>query len=78
MMSIFGENTTISNSKVEKRPRNFYRANGDTLGDFQTESVIIRGSYAERQACDTGWPNTLSAQAQLQSAPKMGSLFRKK
>ena len=29
----------ISNSKVEKRPRNFCGANVDTLGLFQMESV---------------------------------------
>jgi len=44
ILSIFGERTTISNSKVEKRPRNFYGANVATLGVFQTESVLSRGS----------------------------------
>jgi len=40
IISIFGERSTILNFKVEKRSSNFYRANGDTRGDFQTESVL--------------------------------------
>ena len=31
----------ILNSKVKKRPRNFYGANGVWLGVFQTESVLV-------------------------------------
>jgi len=41
IISIFDERTTILNFKEEKRPSNFYGANVDTLGIFQTESVII-------------------------------------
>jgi len=34
MMSISGENIMISNSKVKKRPKNFFGANVDALGVF--------------------------------------------
>jgi len=44
IISIFGERTTILNFKMEKRPSNFYGANVDTLGVFQTESVLAKDS----------------------------------
>jgi len=36
---------------------------------------IIRGPCAKRHAYDTGWPRPFSAQAQMQCAPELGSLF---
>jgi len=45
MIFIFGENNMISNSKVKKRSRNFYGANGNALGIFQTESVLNVGIW---------------------------------
>ena len=43
----------ILNSKVKKRPRNFSGANGDTLGVFEAESVLV-GLFWNRLLCFKG------------------------
>jgi len=49
MISIFGEQTMMLNSKLKKRPRNFYESNVAGLRVFQTDSVLKQWDQQENE-----------------------------